>query len=212
MSYPDYAASTTALQLQIKHLLFLATIADTEDWETVIEEHNMILDDVKNGVISWNNLEYFTQWQSKIVNLINSSQNLIDDSFLNCKERFCLKYLQVDDSNTFMEEKDEIKNVTDNSIEKYEPAAIKDNEIDRKETREKGHDSDTDGNEHYSSKRQARVNKNESEFQKKIDRKFICEQCESQFTRQDSLNEHIKVKHVGYRYACGKLSNPINDE
>ena len=95
INYPDYAASTTALQLQIKHLLFLATIADTQDWETVIEEHNMILDDVKNGVISWNNLEYFTQWQSKIVNLINSSENLIDDSFLNCKERFCLKYLQV---------------------------------------------------------------------------------------------------------------------
>ena len=126
ISYPDYAASTTALQLQIKHLLFLATIADTEDWETVIEEHNMILDDVKNGLISWNNLDYFTQWQSKIVNLINSSKTSIDDS------------------NTFVEEEDEIKNVNDNPnhltyliLEKDEPSAIKDHEIDRKETREK---------------------------------------------------------------------------
>ena len=63
---PDYASSPTALQLQIKHLLFLANIADTDDWETVIEEHNMILQDVKDGVISWEDADYFTQWQSKI--------------------------------------------------------------------------------------------------------------------------------------------------
>ena len=69
ISFPDFKTSSASLKQQIKHLLFLANIANTDDWEAVTEEHNMILDDVKNGVISWEDAEYFTLWQSKMLQL-----------------------------------------------------------------------------------------------------------------------------------------------
>ena len=49
---PDFKTCSASLQQQLKHLLFLANIADTEEWEVVKEEHNMILDDIKKGYIS----------------------------------------------------------------------------------------------------------------------------------------------------------------
>ena len=78
ISSPDFKVSPVSLQQQIKHLLFLAKIADIEDWEVVIEEHDMILEDIKNGVISWDNEEYFTQWQSKILQLMIFSSECED--------------------------------------------------------------------------------------------------------------------------------------
>ena len=77
---PDFKTCSASLQQQIKHLLFLANIADTEEWEVVKEEHNMILDDIKKGYISWENAEYFNQWQSKIIQLVNFSPELIDNN------------------------------------------------------------------------------------------------------------------------------------
>ena len=73
ISFPDFKTSSASLKQQIKHLLFLANIANTDDWEAVTEEHNMILDDVKNGVISWDDAEYFTLWQSKMLQLVHFS-------------------------------------------------------------------------------------------------------------------------------------------
>ena len=77
---PDFKTCSASLQQQIKHLFFLANIADTEEWEVVKEEHNMILDDIKKGYISWENAEYFNQWQSKIIQLVNFSPELIDNN------------------------------------------------------------------------------------------------------------------------------------
>ena len=78
IKFPDFKTCSASLQQQIKHLLFLATIADVEEWEAVKEEHNMILEDINEGYVSWDNAEYFEQWQSKILQLVNFSSDLID--------------------------------------------------------------------------------------------------------------------------------------
>ena len=48
------------------------------------------------------------------------------------------------------------------------------------------------------------IRMNESQFQKKSDGMFICDQCESQFTEKIKLIQHIQSIHEGVRYACNQ--------
>ena len=69
---PDFKTCSASLQQQIKHLLFFANIADTEEWEVVKEEHNMILEDIKKGYIELNNLKWKRAIENK--NFLNPNQ------------------------------------------------------------------------------------------------------------------------------------------
>jgi len=77
IDFPDYKLSTSALQQQIQHLLFLVNITDCcSDLDNVIEEHKQLLAVIKTGDISWDNVDYLCQWQSQILNNVKFSEEL----------------------------------------------------------------------------------------------------------------------------------------
>ena len=95
IDFPDYKLSTSALQQQIQHLLFLVNITDCcSDLDNVIEEHKQLLVGylfipnnkyltitffqavIKTGDISWDNVDYLCQWQSQILNNVKFSEEL----------------------------------------------------------------------------------------------------------------------------------------
>ena len=69
INFPDFKLSTSALQQQIHHLLFLVNITDCcSDLNFVIDEHAKLLGAIESGETSWENVDYLGQWQSQILN------------------------------------------------------------------------------------------------------------------------------------------------
>lgn len=182
INFPDFKLSTFALQQQIQHLLFLVNIADCcSDINTVIEEHNKLLDFIKTGDISWDNVDYLNQWQSKILDHAKLSGEFdIDNNDCDISEKL------LDTSEHASSKGDEDKVISNKGEIEGNPFFIS---IKKPSEKFRVRRSSVHG--HFKKVRIFFPTTNKSSFGS------ICKHCKAKFTNRISTNLklHLKSKH-----------------
>ena len=208
IDFPDYKLSTSALQQQIQHLLFLVNITDCcSDLDNVIEEHKQLLVGylfipnnkyltitffqavIKTGDISWDNVDYLCQWQSQILNNVKFSEELNSNNTLD-----------VDYSEQIKKDPEDVK-PNENEEELIDP-------IEHGEVEDETADNPVSISIKSSGKRSRSCYKSSvhdhfdkikiiNKETKKILEGSMCKYCKSKFTGRISTNlkDHINRKH-----------------
>ena len=208
IDFPDYKLSTSALQQQIQHLLFLVNITDCcSDLDNVIEEHKQLLVGylfipnnkyltitffqavIKTGDISWDNVDYLCQWQSQILNNVKFSEELNSNNTLD-----------VDYSEQIKKDPEDVK---PNEIEEELIDPIEDGEVEDETADNLVSISIKSSGKRARSCYKSSVHDHFDKIKiinketKKILEGSMCKYCQSKFTGRISTNlkDHINRKH-----------------
>ena len=107
----------------------------------------------------------------------------------------------------------EIKGISNEEPESYDenvtnhqkPEILNDDTDDSKETSATQSTSHLASNQEIMGDSQLQVNYEETFLcETKNEGMFVCDHCQSQFTRKDSLRTHIKLLHEGMKYPCNQ--------
>ena len=81
IGHPSYKLCSDTIQLQVSHLSFVVnTICEySEETNTILELWKSVKDDLDCGKTSWDDVDYFQQWEGKIVKILEPESSYDDN-------------------------------------------------------------------------------------------------------------------------------------
>ena len=81
MGHPSYKLCSETIQLQVSHLSFVVNIISdySEQKNTILELWKPVKKDLENGETSWEEFDYFKQWQDKVLKILGPEPSCEDE-------------------------------------------------------------------------------------------------------------------------------------